>query len=878
MQKIFQKKFFIFVTIMFVLSSIVFYYKMNKTDKKDIDNEISFADSFDKKIVYFDLKAFENSLPSSIEKYDYMQVAFAIQGLVNRNKPILYYKYESSGFTFNGKITDEAWLDELQKEGNLLYGYTIEKYNSFYDILKFAKNLGVINGVVLWDSKVSATSDVSTTIAGVENLIPLRFDTSSKSCYTDLIVNRKLFTVKKSLVNKFRNINYLPDGNLNKMTSGIKSSGSSKNDAYLWAKKYYLDTKKTNSTLMGYSRDSWICGEEVCFIDSYLPNSLKPNEEREVSITLFNNSSETWTRDNFYRLAVVDDNDFKITWSQYQLEQENDIKRTRLYIDGASPVEPGGRITIKFKIKAPSTNGTYHLKLGFVHELVRWFDCSFSYEIKVSSTSLPNIYGSVAYKYGIFHSGLATSDYLIKNKAFVFDLSPDESIAPIDDRSQVVGTDVKTLKALLNQQSINNNKKTFTVVGFVPWFIKYSNSSDPKSQIDAPLAEKKQIEIISTYGGQTDADAAMPVGLSNASIFSHDKLNNSYKQNNDKNAIMAGKVVKEVYDPNTYYYTIYMGDYDCGAWTSGVLPYNFTYNSGVKDKYPLAWPIGTGLSSRVPQAFNWLYKNQRSNDYFVAGDNGTGYLNPTVVNNITTWRDYNISMNKKFDIDITGFLLLSNYKITDTIKNEYSKISPTLVSVFTSGFTATKYNNTPFIPFYIGTASRDNKGETIGESIYRIIKQNDQHFSFIRTLQVSREQAYAAIDKVYALAKQENKSVKVVDPYTMAYLYNNHPTEYKGCYTNGSNYQWIEGKSIPKNYSYVSTIDSKDKCTNKIKGDIDNSGTVNFRDYILIRKHILGMITLDNNQIAIGDMDGNNEINVMDYILIRNTLLGRYNK
>ena len=877
----------LFISIVICALLVVYVTNFNNNSKKEENIELGDVatsySSLKNKIIYFDLKKFSDSISLTIDRYDYLKVAFALQGLINRKQPVLYYKYESNGFSFNGKGYDEAWLDELKNDSSAFKGYSVETYTSFYDIINLAKNLGVINGIVLWDGEVAATSNVANTIAGVENLIPIRYDASKQSCYTDLVTNRKISTVKRDLVNKFRNISYLPDANLNKMNSGIKSSGSSKNDAYLWAKKYYLDTNKTNPTLMGYSRDSWShdkCTQGICFVETDLPSSLKPNEEREVSVTLLNNSinsGEIFTKEGLYRIAAspAGDNDFKVTWAENGFEQGNDPNNVRIYLDSKNPVEAGERVTIKFKIKAPSTNGTHTLHLQFVRDGVDWFSGELKTTISVSSISSYNLWREYnnTYYQGIFNTGLPSSDYLIQNKAFFFDLSPDDKIAPIDDRSQPIGTDVKTLKAILNQQSINNNRGVFTVVGFVPWFIKYTGTSDKNSSMGDVEAEWKMVEHISTYGGQTDADAAMPVGLSNASIYSHVKKNN-YVQNNDKEAIKSGEVIKETYDANTIYFSLYMGDYDSGAWTSGVLPSMFSYSSGLTDRYPLVWPLASDLSKRIPHVFNWLYKNQRANDYFVAGDNGTGYLNPLVTNNMDIWRNHNIEMNKKFDIDIIGFLIGGTRRINQNVQNEYAKMFPTLVGYqIESGVNSRKVGNTPFIPVIGADGSN---ASTLGNSLYSWLVKKGEKFVIVRVGRIDRSEVYKAIDVALSLASQNGKKIKIVDPYTLAYLYNNKPKQYKGCYVNGNDYKWVEASSIPSGYKYVSTISSQSECEKPAntykKGDVNGDGKVNAQDYILIRKHIMG-IKLTGDNLSRADVNKDNFINSKDYIAIRKIIL-----
>ena len=850
------------------------HHSLSDLPKASSDNRtIELADSYSNynhTIVVFDLNKFIPSLSSSRIKYDYLKAAFAIQGLVNRKQPLLYYIYDSTGFQYNGKEMDQAWLDELLSDSNAFKGYSKKTLNSFDEVINLAKNLGVINGYVLWDDNIPATSNVASTIAGVENLIPIRYDTTENSCYNTLAVSGKIGSEKRNLVGKF----------------------SSKNEAYLWAKKEYLDTKKTNSSLIGYIRDAWTpkCGEGACFMESYAPTSLKPNEEREVYVTVLNNTpNETWTSGGNYRIAAASSggNGFKVTGATYGFEQGDNPAQARIYLNPSKPVKPGEKATIKIIIKAPSTQGTYYLKLGLVHDGVAWLSGELSVQITVSNSSSYNKviehYGSYdAIMGGLFNAGLNNSDYLIQNKAFFFDLSPDETIAPIDDRKQKVGTDVSTLKAILKQLSTNNGNNLFTVNGFVPWYAKYCNYRDSTSSIDPVHSEWKMVDIISSYGGITDADAMSPAGLTNASIFDYVKLNSNLRQNNDKELIKNGTVVKEVYDPNTLYFVLFMGDYDGGSWTSGVLPSKFGDYARSNARYPLAWGVAANLSNRIPNVYNWLYKNQTANDYFVAGDNGSGYLDPLVYNNLSKWTNHNIEMYRRFDLDITGFLLSAERKITQNIQNEYVKISPVLVGYQSSGIVSNKVGNTPFVWVNNTAGANYSDSQALAEDIYKnaLEKSPNKNFVWVRTVQISRSVAYDAIDKVYKMAYANNKKVKIVDPYTMAYLYNNKPTSYKGCYTDGKTRKWIESSSIPSGYTYVSGIGSKNECEKEVhtvstvKGDIDGDNKVTPLDYLLVKKHMIGMVTLTKEQYTKADFNGDNQITPLDYIEIKKIMLG----
>ncbi len=806
------------VIISIALLFSVFSYRNYKLGKENAAADtLAGYSNYTNKLIVFDLDSFINTFPSSNEQYDYLKVAFAIQGLVNRQQPLLFYKYQFQG-------ADDFWLSDLTSQGGQFSGYEIITYNSFDQVISLAKSLGVVNGAVLWDPNVPATSNVASTIAGVEGLIPIRKDVSKQSCYTDLIVNNDKFTVVKDLTGKFTNISTLPDANLNPNGSSIASTGSSKNDAYRWAKKYYLDNGKTNKSLLAYSRDAWTppCDTGVCFVQYNVPSEMTPGEEREVSVTIYNNahvSGEIFTYEGDYRIAAANDhggnNSFTVVSGEFGIDQGTNAAKARVFIDPSNPISPGERFTVKFTIKAPSSQGTYYLNLGFVHDGSDWFDGELKKAITVSSTSsgneLSEPYG--AYYGGLFNVGLNSSDYLIQNKAFFFDLSMDETITPVDDRNQLPGTDVTTLRAILEQESSNNNHDVFTVSGFPPWFAKYTNwcdaegyCVDPNSSIEPVPSEWKMVEIVSEYGGEVDADGMGPVGLTNASVYTHVNLQTPFVQNNDKEAIMDGSVVKEVYDANTKYFVMYMGDYDGGSWVNALLAGRYMYDAGEPSKYPLVWPIEADISKRVPQVYNYMYKNQGRNDYIVAGDNGTGYLNPMKTPYLSTWINHNKIANNNFDIDIMGFLISGFQVIDPTVKNAYSEAFP--AAVFYQGNITGESTNIPFInSFNVDPQG----GETVPQNIYRVLTSSSEQFYLVRTVQHDRTSAYNNIEQVLAIAAANGQKIKIVDPYTMAYLIRNHPSQYKGCYVNGTTYQWYEGATAPSG-TYVSTVSSAADC------------------------------------------------------------------
>ena len=76
---------------------------------------------------------------------------------------------------------------------------------------------------------------------------------------------------------------------------------------------------------------------------------------------------------------------------------------------------------------------------------------------------------------------------------------------------------------------------------------------------------------------------------------------------------------------------------------------------------------------RFPVIYGHLYKTKTPNDFFISGDSGAGYLNPTLLlpdpktgrrgessvtkSGAAAWEKWNKMWYTKFDLSFTGFLI-----------------------------------------------------------------------------------------------------------------------------------------------------------------------------------------------------------------------------
>lgn len=271
--------------------------------------------------------------------YDIVSMAVALQGIVNRTGQRIFYSYVESSSSvgaayYNGNL-DDYWLNELTKAGNELEGKTIVEVDSLGALMRiFADSF---SGLAVWDEKVPATYNVAFTVAGADNLLPVRYDSSAYSLYSVLKDDLGL-EVKIDLSGKF-------DGKGTIWGTKTASTGSAKCDAYLWAKEYYLDKGKTNPTLMcnhldAYTWDvTWELGEQVVMYDE-LQQCMLINKDYYVQ-----NKAFFWDLSCYDNFAPGDDRNQKLG-TDYNtlkklLEKQNEIA-------GDDMIEIGGFIAWYF--------------------------------------------------------------------------------------------------------------------------------------------------------------------------------------------------------------------------------------------------------------------------------------------------------------------------------------------------------------------------------------------------------------------------------------------------------------------------------------------------------------------------------------------------
>lgn len=407
--------------------------------------------------------------------FQHSHVAACLSGIVNRHGPRLFTQFTpSDGFWFGEARADGGWLSNATLVPVLPPG------NLTALVAAFA---GDVKGAVVWDPEVPASSNVASTISGVDDLLPVPYDPTDGSVYSAL-VGSGLLTAVANLTGKF---------------TGART-GSSKCDAYLYAKEEYLDTGRS-SAVLGYYVDYY--GASKVPTKPHLgrewgPEATKSRSVPEVSDRLVqgaalgpgqslvsNNGAYTLTMQLDANLVLYDASR-KPLWSSKTVQPpDRDPSALVLGVDGNLQIVAGGGAgangTVLWQTGTKGTGGKFWLWVQHDGNVVLYegvccegkplwasntartlSECSGGGRLGSARAKANHRAGRIIERPGAFPSRLPDTsgqnaltqvtnhDYFVSRRAFFFDLSVWADEAPVDDPHQPLGTDRSTLLALFS--------------------------------------------------------------------------------------------------------------------------------------------------------------------------------------------------------------------------------------------------------------------------------------------------------------------------------------------------------------------------------------------------------------------------------------------
>ena len=375
---------------------------------------------------------------------------------------------------------------------------------------------------------------------------------------------------------------------------------------------------------------------------------------------------------------------------------------------------------------------------------------------------------------------LCNQDFVIARRGVVFDLGVWDDETPVDDPQQRPGTDPDTLKKLLRAAYDRfHGNGVVHVAGFVPWAYKYTSCRSPAwfagGQHDGVPTEWHYAEILSCFNAFMDADALGLGAMANASFYQHYPLAARYQQNpKPDRATLAAQGLLDARGrlvPRKYV-AFYVGDYDSAAWLYRMLP--AMWRDPARGHTPLSWAFNPNLCERFPLGMAWARERRTTNDWFVAGDSGAGYLNPGSLSpprrfsglpsGLAAWEKHCERFYKQWDISLTGFIIDGDGpKLTTEGLDAYARFSPDGIVAYQPDYAGVHQN----MPYLAMRADLDGSPAEAARAIRKQTGGSTQHFFVFRSILKTPTWHAAVAQELQSLAGDD---IKVVDLYSLMWL------------------------------------------------------------------------------------------------------------
>ncbi|MCC6235767.1 MAG: hypothetical protein IT580_24230 [Verrucomicrobiales bacterium] len=367
---------------------------------------------------------------------------------------------------------------------------------------------------------------------------------------------------------------------------------------------------------------------------------------------------------------------------------------------------------------------------------------------------------------------LANHDWFVSRRAFFFDLSPWGDEGPVDEPGQPVGADKRALLEILRALADAHPGGIVKLGGFPPWPYKYTTHAGAGRHEPVPT-EWEFTRLISQFNAYKEADAAGLGALANGSFHAHYPLRERYPQPNAKPTETMwrargwlgadGAVAKR------YFVGHYVGDYDAPSWLAKAVPPFF--RDAQRGRVPLGWAFNPNLADRAPQALAYAYRHATTNDYFIAGDSGAGYLNPRgltvrpdsgLPSALEAWVAYCTPRFERWGMSITGFMLDGAAGAsTDTEFAAFGRFSPDGLG--------THFERGPGVRAGVATCpERDLPDEAAAAAvtIARMAKDARGRTGFLWARSILKSPAWYAEVSQRLRETHGDLPIEVVDPYT----------------------------------------------------------------------------------------------------------------
>ena len=259
-------------------------------------------------------------------------------------------------------------------------------------------------------------------------------------------------------------------------------------------------------------------------------------------------------------------------------------------------------------------------------------------------------------------SYVVTRDWAVKNRAFVFDLSPWGDEAPGDEPSQRLGVDLETYRMILAETLRQSAGKQMTeLTGFFA-LSKYSAMPDHRSLHPGVPTEWESVWLMSPFNCYQNT-------------ISSDCFNQSLHSQAPRHPLKQRSAGRPVALENKAYISILMGDYDSATPLYDFLPKN--WNDAARGTTPLAWGINPNLLETYPDLIAYFYETATAADTFTSDASAAGYVNPNRIQQeyLPLFVRHNRQFFREADMTIAP-MVLDQDQPSSAVKDAFQQFAP----------------------------------------------------------------------------------------------------------------------------------------------------------------------------------------------------------
>jgi hypothetical protein len=361
-----------------------------------------------------------------------------------------------------------------------------------------------------------------------------------------------------------------------------------------------------------------------------------------------------------------------------------------------------------------------------------------------------------------------TRDWSVKNRSFVFDLSPWGDEKPKDDPDQPMGTDLATYRMILDEVLKQSAGKCMTeMTGFFS-FWKYSNVPGFASKHEPVPTEWETVYLISPYNCYQNT-------------VSSDCYNQSFHSQAPFKPLKQARPAPVGPIEDKTYLCFLMADYDSATPLYDFLPKH--WDDPNRGKLPLAWGINPDLIETYPDIVTHLYQTATPNDHFTSDASCAGYFNPNRIkpDQLPLFVQHNKRFFDATDMTIAP-MVLDWDQPTPAVKDAFTQFAPDgfatiVMDMHNTGGVTPKphvWKGMPVTELLNHTCNHTSPKQT-ADSMFSAIREHGKTrpgFYLYRIVWVSPT---AVIDSLDVFRKEHpDMPVEVLDPYSFFALFAKH--------------------------------------------------------------------------------------------------------